>query len=115
MFYIPECGQVYDDLKELIDLHGGMVVEQHECFSYQIKPEHAKLKMKDFYQGSIYICNWIRDSINSNKANPMEIGGTKMMAKKDDNFLSECVNVASKKLNIGKKKKFTIVEGIKLF
>ena len=70
--------------------HGGMVVEQHECFTYQIKPEHAQLKMKDFYQGPIYICTWIKDSITKNKVNPMEIGGTKMIAKKDDNFLSEC-------------------------
>ena len=71
--------------------------------------------MKDFYQGSIYVCNWIRDSVESNKGNPMQIGGTKMMAKKDDNFLSECNNMSCKKLNISKKKKFTIVEGIKLF
>lgn len=115
MFYIPECGQIYEELKNLIEIHGGMVIEQHECFSFQIKPENAKLKSKDFYQGSIYICSWIRDSINCHNSNPMEIGGTKMMAKKEDNFLSECNNISSKKLNIGKKKKFTIVEGIKLF
>jgi len=90
VFYIPECGAHYDELKELIELHGGMVVEQHECFTYQIKPEHAQLKMKDFYQGPIYICTWIKDSITKNKVNPMEIGGTKMIAKKDDIFLSEC-------------------------
>jgi hypothetical protein len=115
VFYIPECGQTYDDLKLLIEQHGGIVVDQHECFTYQIKPEHAKLKMKDFYQGSIYVCNWIRDSIDSNKGNPTNIGGTKMLGKKDDNKLSECNNPSSKKLNISKKKKFTIVEGIKLF
>mgnify|MGYP002633267574 FL=1 len=115
VFYIPECGQNFDDLKHLIDQHGGIVVDQHECFTYQIKPEHAKLKMKDFYQGSIFVCNWIRDSIEGNKSNPMQIGGTKMIAKKDDNKLSECNNPSCKKLNISKKKKFTIVEGIKLF
>jgi hypothetical protein len=115
VFYIPECGQIYEELKNLIEIHGGMVIEQHECFSFQIKPENAKLKSKDFYQGSIYICSWIRDSINCHNSNPMETGGTKMMAKKEDNFLSECNNISSKKLNIGKKKKFTIVEGIKLF
>ena len=38
-----------------------------------------------------------------------------MIEKKDDNFLSECSQQSCKKLNIGKKKKFTIVEGIKLF
>jgi hypothetical protein len=71
--------------------------------------------MKDFYQGSIYVCNWIRDSIESNKNNPMQIGGAKMMSKRQDHKLSECNNPSSKKLNISKKKKFTIVEGIKLF
>jgi|TARA_B110001450_G_C17449780_1_gene411517 hypothetical protein len=90
VFYIPECGKVYDELKDLIEANGGMVVDQHECFTYQIKPENAKLKMKDFYQGSIYICNWIRDAITNNQASPMTIGGTKMIEKKDDNFLSEC-------------------------
>ena len=91
------------------------MVDQHECFTFQIKPEKAQLKMKDFYQGSIYICNWIRDAISESKANPMEIGGTKLIQKKDDNFLSEVNNQSCKKLNISKKKKFTIVEGIKLF
>ena len=34
VFYIPECGQNFDDLKLLIDQHGGIVVDQHECFTY---------------------------------------------------------------------------------
>ena len=49
MFYIPKCGEAYDELKDLIEEHGGMVVDKHECFTYQIKPEQAKLKMNDFY------------------------------------------------------------------
>lgn len=37
------------------------------------------------------------------------------MAIKEDNLLMECNNQAKcKKLNIGKKKKFTIIEGIQL-
>lgn len=51
VFYIPECGEHYDNLKKLIEDHGGMVVDQHECYTFQIKPESAKLKMKDFYFG----------------------------------------------------------------
>lgn len=38
-----------------------------------------------------------------------------MNEKKDDHFLQDNQNENCKKLNIGKKKKFTIVEGIKLF
>ena len=46
----------------------------------------------------------------------MEIGGNKMLLLKEDSFLIKCDNIAEcKQLNIGKKKKFTIVEGIKLF
>lgn len=89
MFYIPKCGQAYNELKDLIEEHGGMVVEKHECFTYQIKPEYAKLKMKDFYQGSIYICNWIREAIYKNMANPVAIAGNRMIETKDDNYLSK--------------------------
>ena len=49
MFYIPKCGKVYNDLKYMIEEHGGMVVDQHECFTYQIKPEHANLGREDYY------------------------------------------------------------------
>ena len=45
----------------------------------------------------------------------MEIGGAKMIAKKDDHVLTICQNSGCKRLNISKKKKFTILEGIKLF
>lgn len=38
-----------------------------------------------------------------------------MNDKKDDYFLRNNQSAHSKKLNISKKKKFTIVEGIKLF
>jgi hypothetical protein len=42
MFYVPECGSEYDELKKCIEDNGGLVVEQHECYTYQIKPELAK-------------------------------------------------------------------------
>lgn len=38
-----------------------------------------------------------------------------MMSKKDDHVLTICQNSGCKRLNISKKKKFTILEGIKLF
>lgn len=70
MFYVPECGEEYIELKDIIVSHGGLVVEQHECFTYQIKPEQAKLKNRDFYEGNIYISNWIIDQVSANKGNP---------------------------------------------
>ena len=45
----------------------------------------------------------------------MEIAGNKMLGTKDDSFLLQCESNDCKKLNISKKKKFTIVEGLKLF
>jgi len=45
----------------------------------------------------------------------MEIQGNKMFGVKDDSFLLQCDSNDCKMLNISKKKKFTIVEGLKLF
>ena len=43
MFYVPEInGERAEDLtgvRQLIEEHGGLVVDQHECFTYQIKPK----------------------------------------------------------------------------
>ena len=114
MFYIPECGEAYELLKAKIEENGGLVVEQHECFTYQIKPGEVKLKAKDFYEGTIYHSKWIDEAVDQCESKPTVIGGNKVMAIKDDNFLMECPNTNCKQLNIGKKKRFTIVEGIKL-
>lgn len=34
MFYVPECGEPYEITKKLIEEHGGIVVDQHECYTY---------------------------------------------------------------------------------
>jgi hypothetical protein len=49
------------------------------------------------------------------KENPNEIGGNKMLQIKDDHVLLEANKDKCKNLNVSKKKKFTIVEGLKLF
>lgn len=115
MFFIPECGEIFDNIKANIEEHGGMVVDQHECFTYQIKPQEAKMKMKDYYAGMIYQSTWINDAIENNADNTNDIGGMKMLQNKDDHLLIQNEKENCKKLNIGKKKQFTIVEGIKLF
>jgi len=71
--------------------------------------------MKDFYQGKIYGSSWITKAIEKNKDKPMEIGGNKMIAVKEDSFICQCESTDCKKLNISRKKKFTIVEGLRLF
>lgn len=64
MFYVPECGNEYDRLKKKIEEHGGLVVEQHESCTYQLKPDKAQaLKQKDYYAGKIYVEEWITEAI----------------------------------------------------
>jgi hypothetical protein len=79
VFFIPECCEIFDKIKAEIEEHGGMVVDQHECFTYQIKPHKAKLKMKDFYAGAIYQSTWIQKAIERSLNNSNDIGGMKML------------------------------------
>jgi hypothetical protein len=53
--------------------------------------------------------------VTANIKTPEKICGNEMNDKKDDFFLRNNSSGNSQKLNISKKKKFTIVEGIKLF
>lgn len=80
------------------------MIDQHESFTYQLKPDNEKLGYLSFYKGNIYSARWISESVASKK-----------LLKKEEYFL--CINIdeKSKKLNIAKKKKYTIVEGIKFF
>ena len=79
-------------------------MEQHECLSYQVKPELTKIGFSEFYVGKIFSSKWIHDSVESGKCLPC-----------DAYFV--CFNSAeiSRKLNIGKKKKYTVIEGMKLY
>lgn len=87
MFYIPECGEHYDNMKNLIEENGGLVVDQHECYTIQIKPENAKLKTKDFYNGNVYVSTWITDYLKQKDVNPVEIGGHKLLQTKEDSLI----------------------------
>ena len=79
MFYVPRCGQLYEDIKEKIEENGGLVVDFHEVYTYQIRPTTGFFKASDFYQGSIYNTKWLDDAINANSESPMEIGGQKVI------------------------------------
>mmetsp|Transcript_11848 Transcript_11848/g.20031 ORF Transcript_11848/g.20031 Transcript_11848/m.20031 type:complete len:230 (+) Transcript_11848:98-787(+) len=116
MFFVPECSESAR-MKQLIEAHGGLLVEQHECLTFQIKPDHCKLKQRDFYEGSLYGEGWIQEYVEAHckLADKMQAGGSKMMVQKDEHFIQNIGPEKSKKLNISKKKKLTIVEGLKLF
>jgi len=80
-------------------------VDQHECFTYQIKPEIVRTGFSDYFVGKIYSSKWITDSIAQGKCLPC-----------DNYFVCVSFEDATKlRLNIGKKKKYTIIEGIKLY
>lgn len=69
-----------------------------------MKLENAKTNFTEYYKGDIYSSKWITDSISEGK-----------LQKREDYFMCININEKSKRLNIGKKKKYTIIEGIKLF
>ena len=54
VFFLPDIEES-SALKERIEAYGGKVVEQHECMSYQIRPNTSqKLDFHHFYMGEIY-------------------------------------------------------------
>jgi hypothetical protein len=91
-------------LRTLIERNGGRITDQHECFTYQIKPDAKKYTFEHFYKGPLYHEHWIGHSVAEGK-----------VLNKEDYFI--CINVEerSRRLNIAKKKKYTIIEGIKLY
>jgi len=100
------------DLVLLIERHGGLIVEQHECGSFQIMHRNAKLKSRDFYSQEIYKEFWLWESVKQfqfGSANPT----LKIKADFKVPVSSKAPNY--KRLNIGSKKQFTILEGIHLY
>lgn len=58
---------------------------------------------------------WIEDYIRNYQSDPQKYSGKNILQVKDDYFLFENLNEKSRKLNKGRKKQFTIIEGIKMF
>eukprot|EP00347_Sterkiella_histriomuscorum_P011097 403373765 len=102
-FFIPPCIQ-FEELKDLIVKNGGKVLDTSESFSYQIKPDGSKTSFDNFYKGPIYSGRWIIQSVQEKK-----------VLNRDDFFI--CMNVSPRalSLNLSKKKKYTISEGMKLY
>ena len=69
-----------------------------------MRPENYKADFPEYFKGTIYSAKWIYDSVAEGKC-----------LNKEDYFI--CINISenSKRLNVGKKKKYTIIEGIKLY
>ena len=72
--------------------------------------------MKDFYQGMLYDQEWIEQAIRNNGGLKTQLGGNRVLSIKDDyQFMKFEDSEKCKKLNIGRKKRFTICEGIMMF
>lgn len=104
MFYLPDVPES-KRLREMIEAHGGRCIDQHECTSFQIRPNtNTELDFDNFYAGKLYDEQFINDSIIQGHLRP----------KEDYNLgVNDAVNAL--KLNIGKRKKITVVEGMKLY
>ena len=104
MFFLPDIEES-SALKEKIEAYGGKVVEQHECMSYQIRPNTSqKLDFHHFYMGEIYDQTWIDDSIQANYV----IGA-------QDYVYYTNQSESALKLNLGKRKRYTVLEGYTLY
>lgn len=66
VFYIPDCEEK-DILKSLIEKHGGLITELHECFTYQLHPLKQGMNQSDFFKGDVYKATWITDSVKANE------------------------------------------------
>lgn len=102
-FYIPRCS-AYDDLEDKIRRNGGMVIEQCECNTIQIKPDGIKTGFTEYFPGKIYSSRLITESIKLGKFTNIE-----------SFYVAQNIEANARRLNIGKKKKYTILEGIKLY
>ena len=92
-------------LRTVIEAHGGRCIDQHECTSIQIRPQSKiDLDFDSFYHGKLYDEQWVNDSI---------LMGHLRLKDEYELGLNDCDNAL--KLNIGKRKKFTIIEGMRLY
>ena len=104
MFFIPEVDEK-QKLQEMIEANGGRVVEYAECNTIQIRPNSkTELDFNFFYAGPIYDQSWVTDSITSG-----------FVLNKQEYKIGINDNESALKLNIGKRKKITIVEGMQLY
>lgn len=62
VFYLPPSKEKLD-LKLLIEKHGGVTSDYHECFTYQIAPMSEDVHKMQYFWGDVFRAHWIVDSI----------------------------------------------------
>ena len=103
MFFLPEW-KMKQSYCELIERHGGLVVEFIECCVYQIYPEEEKeyIQESKFFKGYVYSSNWINDWIQQKAT------------LSPQNYLKYDISVNGQDINFSRTK-FSIREVVKLF
>lgn len=62
VFYLPQSND-RADMKTLIETHGGLVSEIHECFTYQVAPISEDVQKQQYFWGDVFQGHWIIESI----------------------------------------------------
>lgn len=92
-------------MKTIIERHGGLVSDYHECFTYQIAPLNIELTKNYYFWGEVYNAHWLVDSIRE--------GTLQEKASYFEYFNKE---KGIKRVELGvNKPKYTITEAIKIF
>ncbi len=104
VFFLPQSNDRIH-LKILIEKHGGIVSEFHECFTYQIAPLSHEVPKTSYFWGDVFTGNWIVDSIKAGKL----LDNEAYLAFSHQEKMSLRVDFVSDKV------KYTITEGIKVF
>lgn len=108
MFYLPKLDcEENKRLEALINRWGGLCLDFAEAMSYQIKPnfEQGGIGLEEFYAGDIFNASWIEDCIANNHV--CDYKGY-FMVNIDNSY-----NV--KTIQMGKRKRFTMMEGIQMY
>lgn len=104
MFYLPPSKD-RNDLSILIQKHGGLVTDIHECFTYQIAPISEDVPKVQYFWGDVFTGHWIVESIKQGK-----------LLANDEYYAFNNREKGSKRLEFAAGKvKYTIREGIKIF
>lgn len=68
-FYIPSNSKFFHFMKQTIESHGGKVLQEHECFTFQIihtsESTNKSYQIEEYYSGFIYDFRWITESIKA--------------------------------------------------
>ena len=66
VFYLPPSDE-RNDMKLLIEKHGGLVSDMHECFTYQIAPMTAEVEKTTYFYGDVFAGHWIVESVKAGR------------------------------------------------